>query len=326
MGSARIFAGETNARPAHRIAGMTTEHGIDRGEHMTVDTQSEDGQVSAIADLAMALLDGIGRLDFQERIMNALKQQVAFDASLVLLYRRGCAPKILFNDWRTDRGLSNIQQYLQGYYRMDPFYRLTLEEGIDGVHQLSKLDTGFGDSDYYREFYQYSGLQDEINVLVSLDAETKFAISLARRSSRPAFRSQDLKFLQNVTPLLVKAIVRHYRDLRPESQEGEPLLQSALAQAVRNFGRSVLTTRECQVVQLVLRGHSVKEAAAKLGIAPATVKLHRRNLYAKLDVTSQASLFSLFLDAVCSAENAFDDPLAGYLTRRAKLTGDVLRP
>lgn len=293
---------------------------------MTVDTQSEDGQVSAVADLAMALLDGIGRLDFQERIMNALKLQVAFDASLVLLYRRGSAPKILFNDWRTDRGLSNIQQYLQGYYRMDPFYRLTLEEGIDGVHQLSTLDTGFGDSDYYREFYQYSGLQDEINVLVSLDAETKFAISLARRSARPAFRSEDLKFLQTVTPLLVKAIVRHYRDLRPESQEGEPLLKSALAQAVRNFGRSVLTTRECQVVQLVLRGHSVKEAAAKLGIAPATVKLHRRNLYAKLDVTSQASLFSLFLDAVCSAENAFDDPLAGYLTRRAKLTGDVLRP
>ena len=56
---------------------------------------------------------------------------------------------------------------------------------------------------------------------------------------------------------------------------------------------------------MVLRGHSVKEAAAKLG------------------VTSQASLFSLFLDAVCSAENAFDDPLASYLTRRARLTGDV---
>jgi DNA-binding CsgD family transcriptional regulator len=257
--------------------------------------------------------------------MNALKERVAFDASLVLLYRKGFAPKILFNDWRTDRGLSNIQQYLQGYYRMDPFYRLTLEDTIDGVHQLSQIDSSFGDSDYYREFYQYSGLHDEINVLVSLDAETKFAISLARRSTRPAFTGDDLKFLRTATPLLVKAIVRHYRDLHPDSQEGEPLLQSALAQAVRNFGRSALTGRECQVVQLILRGHSVKEAAIKLGIAPATVKLHRRNLYAKLDVTSQASLFSLFLDAVCSADNAFDDPLAGYLTRRAKLTGDILR-
>ncbi|WP_313531441.1 helix-turn-helix transcriptional regulator [Shinella sp.] len=292
---------------------------------MTSELQGEDGQVAAIADLAMALLEGIGRLDFQERIMNALKERVAFDASLVLLYRKGFAPKILFNDWRTDRGMSNIQQYLQGYYRMDPFYRLTLEDTIDGVHQLSQIDASFGDSDYYREFYQYSGLHDEINVLVSLDAETKFAISLARRSTRPAFTGEDLKFLRTATPLLVKAIVRHYRDLRPDSQEGEPLLQSALAQAVRNFGRSVLTGRECQVVQLILRGHSVKEAAIKLGIAPATVKLHRRNLYAKLDVTSQASLFSLFLDAVCSADNAFDDPLAGYLTRRAKLTGDILR-
>ena len=291
---------------------------------MTVETQCEDGPVAAIADLALALLDGIGRLDFQERIMNALKQQIAFDASLALIYRRGCAPKILFNDWRTDRGLSNIQQYLEGYYRLDPFYRLTMEEGFDGVHQLSDLDDGFGDSDYYREFYKPSGLQDEINVLVSLDADTKFAISLARRNSRSAFEGRDMKFLRTAMPLLVRAIVRHYRDLKPEGQEGEPLLQSALAQAVRSFGRSVLTGRECQVAQMILRGHSVKEAAAKLGIAPATVKLHRRNLYAKLDVTSQAALFSLFLDAVCSAENAFDDPLAGYLTRRAKLTGDVL--
>ena len=291
---------------------------------MTADIGSEDGRVAAIADLAMALLEGIGRLDFQDRIMSALKKQVAFDASLILLYRRECTPKILFNDWRTERGLTNIQQYLQGYYRLDPFYRRTLEDGADGVHQLSQLDTGFDDSDYYREHYQYSGLQDEINVLVSLDADTKFAISLARRSAHAAFTAGDVKFLRAATPLLVKAIVRHYRDLRPEGQGDETPLQSALAQAVRNFGRSVLTGRECQVVQLILRGHSVKAAAARLGIAPATVKLHRRNLYAKLDVTSQASLFSLFLDAVCSAENAFDDPLAGYLTRRARLTGDVL--
>ena len=303
---------------------MNDTEQIGCGDQMSVETQDEESRVAAIADLAMALLDGIGRLDFQERIMSALKQQISFDASLVLIYRRGCAPKILFNNWRTDRGLSNIQQYLQGYYRLDPFYRLTLEDDIDGVHQLSQLDTGFGDSDYYREFYQYTGLQDEINVLVSLDADTKFAISLGRLNARPGFRSEDVRFLRTATPLLVRAIVRHYRDLRPEGPEGEPLLQSALSQAVRNFGRSVLTSRECQVVQLILHGHSVKEAAAKLGIAPATIKLHRRNLYAKLDITSQAALFSLFLDAVCSAENAFDDPLAGYLTRRAKLTGDML--
>ena len=296
---------------------------------MIAEIEGEDRQTTTIADLAMALLEGIGRLDFQERIMDALKQQVAFDASLVLLYRRECRPTVLFNDWRTERGLSNIQQYLQGYYRLDPFYRLALEDGMDGVHRLSQLDSGFGDSDYYREYYRYSGLRDEINVLVSLDTDTRFAISLARRNTRVAFTSEDVKFLRAATPLLIKAIVRHYRDLRPENrahrgQEDRSPLQSALAQAVCNFGRSVLTSRECQVVQFVLRGHSVKEAAARLGIAPATVKLHRRNLYGKLDVTSQAGLFSLFLDAVCSAENAFDEPLAGYLTRRARLTGDVL--
>ena len=148
---------------------------------MTVEASNDDGQVFAIADLAMALLEEIGRLDFQERIMNTLKQQVAFDASLILFYRRECPPKVLFNDWRTDRGLSNIQQYLQGYYRLDPFYRLTLEDGIDGVHRLNQLDTSFGDSDYYREFYRYSGLPRRGHQVRHLARRTQHASGLYRR-------------------------------------------------------------------------------------------------------------------------------------------------
>ena len=65
---------------------------------MIAEIEGEDRQTTTIADLAMALLEGIGRLDFQERIMDALKQQVAFDASLVLLYRRECRPTVLFNE------------------------------------------------------------------------------------------------------------------------------------------------------------------------------------------------------------------------------------
>ena len=53
-------------------------------------------------------------------------------------------------------------------------------------------------------------------------------------------------------------------------------------------------------------------------------QLRQAFLWRERRTADKAGLFSLFLDAVCSAENAFDDPLAGYLTRRARLTGDVL--
>lgn len=177
----------------------------------------------------------------------------------MLLYRRGAAPKILFNDWRTDKGLSDIRAYLQGPYRLDPFYRLALDNGDDGLYRLRQIDPSFDRSQYYRDYYRHSGLHDEFNFFIGIDADTKIAISLARRHAHAAFSGEDQDFLQSAAPLLSMAVLRHYRDLRPESlgEDGSPL-QSALAQAIRNFGRSLLTDRECQVAQMILRGYSVK--------------------------------------------------------------------
>ncbi|HEV7308407.1 helix-turn-helix transcriptional regulator [Ensifer sp.] len=270
---------------------------------------------SGMGDLALSLMTSVGCADFQDRMAETLKRHIAVDAGLMLLYRRGAAPKILFNDWRTDKGLSDIRAYLQGPYQMDPFYRLALDNGDDGLYRLRQIDPSYDRSQYYRDYYRHSGLHDEFNVFVSIDADTKIAISLARRHAHAAFSPEDQDFLQSAAPLLSMAVLRHFRDLRPESlgdDDGSPL-QSALAQAIRNFGRSLLTDRECQVAQMILRGYSVKGAAEKLGISPATVKLHRRNLYAKLDITSQTALFSLFIDAVSSARTAFEDPLSTYL-------------
>lgn len=129
-----------------------------------------------------------------------------------------------------------------------------------------------------------------------------------------------------IFPLLQVSAVRHWRDLRPETlDDNGSYLGNALAQAIGSFGSSMLTEREWQIAQLTLGGCSLKGAADRLGITPATVKMHRRNLYAKLDVNSQSELFSLFIDSVSNAENTHEDPLVRYLGRRDALTGSVLR-
>ena len=66
------------------------------------------------------------------------------------------------------------------------------------------------------------------------------------------------------------------------------------------FGESVLTERERQVSQLLLRGHSSKSIARQLDIAPGTVMVHKRNLFSKLDISSQYELFSLLIDQLGS--------------------------
>ena len=284
--------------------------------------EADVATLSAVADLAVALLDSVGRQEFQECLLQALGRHVGFDAGLVLLYRDGKPPRILYNDWRTDKGLSDIQHYLQGPYRLDPFYQLVARNGDDGLYRLSQIAPSFKDTDYYRDYYQHSGLQDEFNFFVSLDGTSKIAISLARRRSREPFSARDETMLEQARPAVRTAVYRHFKEFRPESlNDGGSSLQSALALAVQNFGRSILTDRECQVTQLILFGYSVKGAASKLGISPATVKLHRSNLYSKLDISSQSELFSLFIDAVSSAKTLFEDPLNEYLNARSSLTG-----
>ncbi|MEK6205148.1 MAG: helix-turn-helix transcriptional regulator, partial [Amylibacter sp.] len=63
----------------------------------------------------------------------------------------------------------------------------------------------------------------------------------------------------------------------------------------QDFGSDTLTAREQEVVQLILVGHSSNSVSLLLGISLTTVKTHRRNIYNKLQISSQAELFSLFL-------------------------------
>ena len=55
-------------------------------------------------------------------------------------------------------------------------------------------------------------------------------------------------------------------------------------------------------MQLILSGHSAPQVAAVLGVSLDTAKVHRRNIYGKLGVSSLAELFSLVLQAIMSPD------------------------
>jgi two-component system response regulator NreC len=52
----------------------------------------------------------------------------------------------------------------------------------------------------------------------------------------------------------------------------------------------LLTSREREVLQLLVEGKSNKEIAASLSLSPYTVETHRRNLQEKLNLHSFAEL------------------------------------
>lgn len=56
-----------------------------------------------------------------------------------------------------------------------------------------------------------------------------------------------------------------------------------------------LTVHEIETARLILQGFSSKAIARQMGISPETVKVHRRNLYHKLNVNGHGELFALVL-------------------------------
>jgi DNA-binding CsgD family transcriptional regulator len=57
--------------------------------------------------------------------------------------------------------------------------------------------------------------------------------------------------------------------------------------------RSALTLREREVMKLLAEGHTVRKAAAVLGISVKTVEAHKFNLMRKLDIHNKAQLVTV---------------------------------
>jgi DNA-binding NarL/FixJ family response regulator len=69
-------------------------------------------------------------------------------------------------------------------------------------------------------------------------------------------------------------------------------------------GRVALTTREWEVVELLLRSASTSEIAGELGVAPVTVRRHVGSVERKLGVTTRAQVIELLAAEAGTANSA----------------------
>jgi DNA-binding CsgD family transcriptional regulator len=137
---------------------------------------------------------------------------------------------------------------------------------------------------------------------------------MSRLTFSQPFNRVQVSLLEDIAEVIQTLCKLQWAAVNSPQQTSDNKLPSQLDSALKHFGTAYLTDRETQVVQLFLHGHSTKSIAERLGISPETVKLHRKNSYAKLDVSSQAELFHLFIDSLASLSSySGGDPLVGYL-------------
>jgi DNA-binding CsgD family transcriptional regulator len=66
-----------------------------------------------------------------------------------------------------------------------------------------------------------------------------------------------------------------------------------------------LTKREAEITAFILQGHSSLSISLILNISTETVKVHRKNIYRKLRISSQAELFMKLSMALKVASKIF---------------------
>ncbi|MEP3423342.1 LuxR C-terminal-related transcriptional regulator [Ascidiaceihabitans sp.] len=130
----------------------------------------------------------------------------------------------------------------------------------------------------------------ELALTVELANGMMGEMSLARPSDLGGFLPQMVARLQPFYPLFATAFrqlwERHPNNTAISNERRAPL---------EDFANDILSFREAEIVQLILKGHSSLSISLTLSIALPTVKTHRRNAYAKLGISSQQQLFHAFL-------------------------------
>jgi len=259
------------------------------------------------------LIPAVGSADFPGRLVGMLRQLVHCDDTTIILYPGTDLPVIEYFETPEGEVSANLDIYVKGAFLLDPFYLAASRDRAFGVFRLRDLaPRDFKSSDYYQSWYLNCPYQDECGYLIPIGAEGFLNIALGKHQPRASFTRADLAVLQAIRPTVDLLCQRHWVDAGTRSPGVN--LRGQLHAALNSFGSSLLTEREAQVIKLVLHGHSTKTLAEKLSISMETVKLHRKHAYSKLEVSSQAELFYLFLDSVMSAGD-YDggDPLLPYL-------------
>ena len=259
----------------------------------------------------------LGEPSFAAALGNGIRELIEADDVSLIRYPDAGPPAIEYTLPPKRRGKTTLDRYVKGPFLLDPFYRAAQVDGRFGVFRLRALaPSGFKESEYFRTWYHECGFQDECGLLIELDSGS-LNLALGMTGSSRGFSKRQVDRLEAVFPAVEAMVRRHWNPLTSATEPTD--LRARLQEALGAFGSSVLTRREQQVIELVLLGNSTRLVADKLGISAETVKLHRKHAYAKLDISSQAELFYLFVDALAShTGDSGADPLTSYHQQSAK--------
>jgi DNA-binding CsgD family transcriptional regulator len=244
---------------------------------------------SAIGRVVLA----IGTPGFADALLSAMGSQIEHDAAALMVLHPATPPTVLVDRLQPAERSYLYGDYLSGVYTLSPFYRAAQKLKAPRIARVREIAPhGFAHSEYYRRYFALIGVDDMLGVLLpAREGETVF-LSFSRSTGRARFTRREAAALESSAEIFSAAVTRHDEIAGPLANRHIAPLAPPPA---RRPAPSGLTLREAQVVNLMLEGHSARAIAEALRISNETVRVHRRNIYEKLGISSQGELFRWFL-------------------------------
>lgn len=249
-----------------------------------------------------AVIASIGQDGFAPALTSLLQAVAPYTYTVVFGYSGSARPLDLYDDFPASKRRIFVTDYQEGPYLLDPFYLAVTRPVLAGLYRMRDLAPDrFYQGEYFRNYYIQTGLAEEIGFFVDFPEGVTVVLSLMR-DERP-FSTREMKALEEVKPVVDASIRRHWADLpsrfdlSSQKRHGSSI-ETELEKSFHSFGDGLLTAREREIVEHTLKGHSAEAVGRILGISPGTVRIHRRNIYAKLRISSQGELFSRFIQTL----------------------------
>lgn len=242
-----------------------------------------------------------GTAEFPQRLADFLRTIAPYDFTVIFGYRGAARPLDLFDDFPRQKRAVFVTDYQAGPYLLDPFYLAATRPVAPGLYRMRDLAPDrFYQGEYFRSYYVQTGLAEEVGFFIGTGGGAMVVLSLMRADK--AMTAREFAALRLAWPVVEALAQRHWADLsrRFEATQGKDAapVDQQIQRSFQHFGAGVLTPREREVAEYTLKGYSAEAICQILGISSGTVRIHRRNIYAKLGIGSQGALFARFIETL----------------------------
>jgi DNA-binding CsgD family transcriptional regulator len=239
----------------------------------------------------------VGRAGFETTVWQLFRAVAAPDNFIVLAYRDSGPPEVLYRWTENPQVFAELEgTYLPGAYRLDPYFDLHLGRVPAGAYRLRDVaPDAFHRSRYFLDYYEQTTLLDEVTFVAWPAAGVSLNLCLGRDvSSGRTFAAREIEACQRLAPVVAALAESHWANLVAGPGPADDVT-AMLAAAARRAHGIHLSPRQAEVALLILRGHSTASIAMRLGVSAQTIKVFRKQLYARCAISSQAELFALML-------------------------------